>query len=219
MMKKLITAIVLLAFLLVPSTANSETIHQPDHVAKFRIEKDVGIINLQGEITEDSADKVKEAFINFHDNHITEVLIHLHSLGGNLRAGGEIVDQIIDARQHKTRIIMLVDHGEYCASMCTGVYAMGSSRIVAADSIWAFHAPYIKLTDEEKNDPVKRKEIEDSIKAAKKYMLELYAIADKNWTNKVLKKYVMTESNGSLILSGQDILEQSETWFTGIVGD
>lgn len=219
MFKKIITLIVLLVFLLPSYVANARTIHQPDHVAKFRTEKDVGIINLQGEIDADSADVVKQAFENFHENKITEVLIHLHSLGGKLNAGGQIIDEIIDARKHKVRVIMLVDHGEYCASMCTGIYAVGSSRIVATDTIWGFHAPFIKMTEEEENDPVKKKAIEEDIKQAKKYMLSVYSYADKKWTEKVLKKYVTDPANGSLILSGEDILEQSETWFTGIVGD
>jgi ATP-dependent protease ClpP protease subunit len=219
MMKKIITVLVLFSFLLVPFTAKSETIYQPDHVAKFRIEKDEGIINLQGEIDSDSADQVKQAFIYFHENNITHVLIHLHSLGGKLSAGSDIISDVLTARKNKIWVAMLVDHGEYCASMCTGVFAVGSSRMAAADTIWMFHAPFAKMTEEQQNDPVKRKEIEDTVKAARSYMLVVYASADAKWTKNVLKKYIMSEKGDQLILSGQDILEQSTTWFTGVLGD
>jgi membrane-bound ClpP family serine protease len=219
-MKKIITAAILISFLLFPHSAKSEEIVQPDHVAKFRIEKEVGIINLQGEIDADSADQTVAAFKSFNEHHIDLVLVHLHSLGGKLGPGKEIINQILVARKHHIQVITLVDHHEYCVSMCTGIYAVGGSRIVAPDTLWGFHSPKIKMTDEEQNNPVKRKELEDSVKYAKSYMLEVYAMADRDWTNKVLKKYVMNEDMGMLILSGDDILQlKDNTWFTGIVGD
>jgi ATP-dependent protease ClpP protease subunit len=219
MIRKIITVLLFSVFLLVSYTANSRTIYQPDHVAKFRIEKDEGIINLQGEINEDSSTQVQEAFEYFKDNNITHVLIHLHSLGGNMKAGSDIVEEVINARKNKVWVAMLVDHGEYCASMCTGIFAVGSSRMSAGDTTWMFHSPYVKMTDEEKNDPVKRKELEDMIDADRGWLIQVYSLADKKWTKNVLKKYIMDEKNGQLILSGEDILKQSDTWFTGVLGD
>jgi len=215
--KALLVCLIVTSFISVPNPVAAETIYQPEHVAKFRIEKNEGIINIQGTIDEDSATQTDNAFIFFKLHNIHNVIIHLHSLGGSVKAGIKIIDDMNAAKDLKVDVITMVDHKEYCASMCTAIFAAGSSRIAAADTIWMFHSPFVKLTDEEKNDPMIVLAAKLQTATARRIMLAVYRSADPMFTDTVLVKYVNDDTGKQLILYGSDLIKHTNFITFGII--
>lgn len=207
-----IACLLITSFTLFPNISHAETIYQPEHVAKFRIEKDEGIINLQGEINEDSLNQSKLAFNTFAQNNIKNIIIHLHSLGGSVKWGYEIMMLMDTAKEQKINVVTLVDHKEYCGSMCTAIFADGSSRVAAADTVWLFHSPFIKLTDEELQDPVKVAESKEALRLSRRLMLRVYYNADPKFTTTVLETVINDDSGKVMILFGGEIIEHTSTF-------
>jgi len=193
------------------SSYSAETIHQPPHQVIERIEKEIGIIDIIGEIDDNSADIVHKGFHHFKTAGISYVIIHLNSLGGKITDGTFIINDILDAEEHGVTVVTYVDHKDYCASMCTGIFAVGSDRMAAPDTIWIFHAPYAKLTSDEENDPQIMKEVQEATKEAEEYMLSIYSKADPEWTENVLKDHI-TQPGNDLIITGADIIAQHTKW-------
>lgn len=217
--KVFLVCLLISTFILFPKPSQAETIYQPDHVAKFRIEKDEGIINLQGEINDDSAAQTQAAFDYFAKNHIRNIIIHLHSLGGSVKSGYNIIELMVDARHHNINVVTLVDHKEYCASMCTAIFAEGESRIAAPDTIWLFHSPFIKLTDEELGDPVKVAEAKEAIKLSRRLMMRAYYSADPAFAKNILDSVVNDDSGKPLMLFGADLIVHTATFITMPIAD
>ena len=218
MIKNLATVLVLASATLVFSGHNqhntnikNENIVQPAHHAVEKIEKDIGFIDIVGEIDDNTATVVHRGFIEFKKNNIKQVMIHLHSLGGRFTPGSEIVTDMQQAEKEGVNVVTFVDHGNYCASMCTGIFAAGSDRMAAEDTLWVFHAPYFKLTEEQMKDPRVQKELKDIVQQTTQYMLDLYSSADPEWTEKTLKEHITTPDD-DLILSGKEIMQQSQSW-------
>jgi len=215
---KFIISLLLTVSLLTPILpANAKTIYQPEHIAKFRIERDVGIINIQGMIDTDTAEQTKQAFELFKNSNIKNVIIHLHSLGGQVSSGMEVINLMIAAGKFNIRVVTMVDHGEYCASMCTAIFAAGVSRIAAADTIWMFHSPAVKLSEEDKGDPGKVAEAKESVRISRLYMLSVYRYADPKFTEEVLDAYVNDDSGKTLILFGGEIIKHTDFITFGVV--
>ena len=209
----------LISFPKIPHSEEGTTIYQPDHIAKFRIEKDEGIINLQGEINDDSEKQTQAAFAYFNENHIRNVIIHLHSLGGSVKSGYDIITIMTYAEKHNINVITLVDHKEYCASMCTAIFAAGINRIAARDTVWIFHSPYIKLSDGELRDPIQVVEAQLAIKLARKLMLRVYYSADPTFTKTVLEPVINDNSDKPLILYGYELIDHTESFVSMNVAD
>jgi ATP-dependent protease ClpP protease subunit len=213
--KVILLCLLTISLTAVPSISlHATTIYQPDHIAKFRIEQDEGIINLQGMIDDDSAAVTQQAFDFFAKNHIRNVIIHLHSLGGKIKAGDVIIALMLNAEHHHIVVATLVDHGDYCASMATAIFAAGSSRLAADDSIWMFHSPFIPLSDEQKANPDIVAQANEFIKQDRIYMLKIYALADKRFTKDVLEEYVNDDNGKKLDVTGERLHNVSETFIT-----
>ena len=207
-----VVCLLITSFTLFPKPSHAETIYQPEHIAKFRVEKDEGIINLQGEINEDSFTQAKAAFEYFAENHIRNIIIHLHSLGGTVKSGSEIMMLMDAAKKQKINIVTFVDHKEYCGSTCTIIFADGSSRVAAPDTVWLFHSPFIKLTDEELGDPIKVAEAKEEIRISRRIILRAYYYADLEFTKTVLESVVNDDSGKVLILYGKEIIDHTATF-------
>jgi hypothetical protein len=81
-------------------------------------------------------------------------VIRLHSPGGSLREGRELIELIRQVRRTH-RVDTLVADGHVCASMCVPVYLQGESRYAGRRARFMFHQParYDSQTDERIEGP------------------------------------------------------------------
>ena len=213
MINRIFLALCVFLLILKPVLAGTVAIPLPHHEVNYEIVKDKGLLEIYGRIDSDTAITTHEAFVDFKKEHVTVVVVHLNSLGGSLGAGAMVIEDMIDARNSGIHVITIVDHREICASMCTGIFAIGEVRMAAPDTFWVFHAPY--LADKSLiNDP----EYVGAQQSAVKYLTSLYMLADPKWTTEVLVNHI-TEQKTDLILSGADIAKQSETYITKVLTD
>jgi len=176
-------------------------------------------IEIIGEINRNTADVVHQAFKVFEDGGYKKVVIHLNSPGGDVDAGADIITDMLKAENdYGMTVSAYVDHREYCASMCTVVFGSANFRVAAWDSRWAFHSPYLELSDADKKDPEVMKEADEELAASRKFLLSVYSSVDPDWTEKVLKKYVMSPDK-ALRLTGAQIIDQSPWWIDYVLDD
>lgn len=213
MFKQFLLSFLIFLLFVSPAFADKVLIKQPEQRVNYTIDKDKGILELIGTIDEKSSEGTHNAFAAFKTNHVKIIIVHLHSLGGELNSGTQIIQEIINARNNNIHVITFVDHKEYCASMCTGIFASGEIRMSAPDTLWVFHAPF--FADESlRNDPRYTKVWEASVE----YLLSVYMLADPNWTKNVLADHIKTPG-ADLVLTGADIAKQSATFITKVVND
>lgn len=216
MIKKLFAIVAI--FSLSTSSFATETItfKKPENVQKYDISDEDNIvggnIELQGDITDKSADMVHEAMTVFKQKGVKSIIIHLNSLGGDVPAGARIVIDMLEAKNDGARVGAYVDHKEVCASMCTGIFAAAGWRAAAPDTLWVFHSPYCDLTPEQKADPETMKEVKEVRKMAREALMSMYKMADPVWAKKELKKYIYNNDGKELVLTGGQILDHS-IWF------
>lgn len=81
-------------------------------------------------------------------------VIRLHSPGGSLREGREVIE-LIEAVKRTHRVDTLVANGDVCASMCVPVYMQGQARVAGPMARFMFHQParYDRHTDERVDGP------------------------------------------------------------------
>lgn len=200
--------------ILFPVASYATGLHEITHSTSYRIEGDVGILLISGEINAETSLTAHTAFSSFYQANVKSIIIHINSLGGMYGRGKLVIQDMDSAKQYGIKVITFVDHQEQCASMCTGIFANGQTRIAAEDSVWVFHAPYVNQGSETTSQMV----IDSAIKEAQAYMLNLYTYADPQWTKEVLSSHVLTPKD-DLILTGKDILEQSKSFINMQVGD
>lgn len=220
-MFKKIFAIIVASFL-VTTNSYASTVHfnKPPEVKSFRYEEDHGInggnIEIQGEINRQASDVTAAAFKDFKKNHIKSVIIHLNSLGGDVDEGVKISTEMLRAEKEGITVGAYVDHKEVCASMCTAIFATAQWRATAPDTLWVFHSPMIELTDAEqiqyKSDPKFRREVDKDRDITRKVMLDMYGFADEDWAKHELKKYIYSDDETGLVLTGGQIMDHS-VWF------
>lgn len=175
----------------------------------------LGTIDLIGEINSGSALTVSKAFSKFKTDNVKEVIFHLNSPGGDLSSGTKIANSILNAQiNDKINVIVYVDHKELCASMCTGVFAVGSVRMAAPDSIWVFHSPKLHDPESHKDDKDFAERETASVANARETLMIMYKSADPEFAEKTLKPYIMgTAEKTDLILTGAQIIDYSAWWF------
>ena len=66
------------------------------------------------------------------------ILISLHSNGGNVQQGGNVVDLIRRVQRTKT-VDTLIDAKSYCASMCVPIFMAGTRRSAERKARFMFH--------------------------------------------------------------------------------
>ncbi len=194
--------------------AAEKVIKQPPHKSLSRVEGDVGIIVLEGEINHDSAAVVFQAYEKFKKIGVNVVIIRLHSMGGSLSAGKRIIDSMDYMKNLNVPVLTFVDYENYCASVCTVIFANGTSRIGALNSIWLFHSPYVK----EGENNYSKEEISNAVTSARQFLMSIYLKADPKWSEKVLRPAIET-ANKNTIFVGLQIADQSETWFTHLIAE
>lgn len=191
-------------------------VHNPENIQKYEISvadgDPEGIIDIQGTITRSTAAMVHEAFEKFSEAGIKSVVIHLNSLGGEVPSGAGIALDMKQAEEAGIKVGTYVDHKEICASMCTGIFAVGSWRAAAPDSVWVFHSPYFHLTVSQTFNPVLIKELVKGKDLSRKALMAMYSLADPVWAKSELSKYVYDDHGKQLILSGAQIMDHS-VWF------
>jgi ATP-dependent protease ClpP protease subunit len=81
-------------------------------------------------------------------------VIKLHSPGGSIREGRELIELIGRIKRTAT-VDTLVADGDRCASMCVPIYLQGQSRIAGPRARFMFHEPrrYATHTGERVNQP------------------------------------------------------------------
>ncbi len=85
------------------------------------------------------AKRFYEAFEKWKDK-TEQFVIKLHSSGGSLREGREVI-AVIEHMKKTHRIITLVGARRSCLSMCVPIFLHGDERIAYGSSKWMFHEP------------------------------------------------------------------------------
>ncbi|MEM7067858.1 MAG: ATP-dependent Clp protease proteolytic subunit [Pseudomonadota bacterium] len=114
---------------------------------------DAVILSWHHEIDVPMAKRFAEAFEEW-EQKTGHFIIDLHSPGGALREGGNVINEI--EKMKPTHLITTsVGPGQTCASMCVPIYLAGENRIAATSSHWMFHEPSASnfFTGEEIDQP------------------------------------------------------------------
>ena len=85
------------------------------------------------------AKRFYEAFHKWRNTSDT-IVINLHSPGGSLREGREVI-AVIEFMKKTHRVFTYVGARRSCLSMCVPIFLHGDERIAAANSRWMFHEP------------------------------------------------------------------------------
>ncbi len=85
------------------------------------------------------AKRFYEAFEKWRDK-TGQIVINLHSPGGSLREGREVI-AVIKYMKKTHRVFTYVAPRRSCLSMCVPIFLQGNDRIAAANSRWMFHEP------------------------------------------------------------------------------
>ncbi len=129
-------------------------------------------------------------------NKTDQIVINLHSPGGSLHEGAEVIS-VIKYMKKSHRVFTYVGARRSCLSMCVPIFLLGDERIAAANSRWMFHEPSnVDFVTEKK---VKVPEFERQ-RMIRKYVERYFANSsiDSGWLKVLLQKW-----------PGKDI------WFTG----
>ena len=95
------------------------------------------ILRWRGLIEAPLAGKLDEAY-RAHAAGTRRFVIALHSPGGSLEHGREVIDQI--RRMQRTHLVdTVVEPGRACGSMCVPVYLAGQRRTAAPQARFMFH--------------------------------------------------------------------------------
>lgn len=200
------------------SSALAFEIHTPEKFTTQHIDGNTGILEISGTIDKEAAIEAENAFYSFYENSVNRIVINLDSLGGHLSSGKRIINNIKEAEAKGIQVVTYVGHKKICASMCTGIFAVGNTRYAARDSSWIFHSPYVDVNNADKTDPFEMQRINDSISNARDFMLTTYSEADPYWTKLELKSHVVIPEY-PLMLSGEEILDHSRSWITEPIGE
>jgi hypothetical protein len=84
--------------------------------------------------------RFQEAFDKWRER-TDHFVIQLHSPGGSLREGRELIE-LIERIKRTHRVDTFVAGGDICASMCVPIYLQGQSRVAGRDARFMFHEPY-----------------------------------------------------------------------------
>lgn len=85
------------------------------------------------------AKRFYEAFEKWNGKSTT-IVINLHSPGGSLREGRELIE-VINLMKKSHKIVTFVGGRHSCLSMCVPIFLQGDERVAAPSSKWMFHEP------------------------------------------------------------------------------
>ena len=141
------------------------------------------------------ARRIYEAFEKSRDKS-NEIVINLHSPGGSLREGREVIS-VIEYMKKSHTVYTYVGARRSCLSMCVPIYLHGDVRIAAPNSKWMFHEP--SNVDFFTDKKVKVPEFERQ-SMIRKYVARYFVNSPMNpdWLKALLQKW-----------PGKDV------WFTG----
>lgn len=176
----------------------------------------LGVITLEGEINRAASEKVQEAFGKFKADDVRKVIFHLNSPGGDIVSGKKIISEMISAEiYNKVVIITYVGADQLCASMCTGVYAIGTFREASPKSYWVFHSPYVKTATKSVEEQIA---VDESIELTRSALMVMYNLADKEFAETYLKPYVYkTAKDKELVVTGEIIKTISKSYINVLV--
>ncbi|HFC05224.1 MAG TPA: hypothetical protein ENJ55_05920 [Rhizobiales bacterium] len=80
-----------------------------------------------------------EAYNKWRDK-TDQFVINLHSPGGSLREGREVI-KVIEQMKKSHKVITYVGPRHSCLSMCVPIFLHGDERIASPSSKWMFHEP------------------------------------------------------------------------------
>ncbi len=69
------------------------------------------------------------------------LLLELRSPGGYTSAGYSMIDRVMAEREAGRPVSTRVGRGDYCESMCVGLFMVGETRVAAPDAEFMVHAP------------------------------------------------------------------------------
>ncbi|MDJ0613473.1 MAG: hypothetical protein QNJ29_07325 [Rhizobiaceae bacterium] len=102
-------------------------------------EGDAVVLQWHGEVEAPMASDIWKAFGEWRAKTET-FIIDLHSHGGALREGGNVV-RLLDQMAETHTLVTRVSDNHICLSMCVPIFLRGTIRIGSADSVWMFHEP------------------------------------------------------------------------------
>lgn len=99
-------------------------------------------IRIDGVITRGVEQRLNSLFAALPPNR--PVTLELVSPGGFTSAGHAIIDRILSERKNGRAIATRVRAGEFCESMCVGLFQAGSPRYAAPNAEFMVHAPRLR---------------------------------------------------------------------------
>lgn len=131
-----------------------------------------------------------------------QIVINLHSPGGSLREGGEVIS-VIEYMRKSHKVITYVGARRSCLSMCVPIFLHGDERIASSRSRWMFHEPSnVDFFTEKK---VKVPEFERQ-RMIKKYVARHFSNSpiSQAWLKALLQKW----QGKDIWYSGQQLVDQ-----------
>lgn len=108
----------------------------PAHSATFKPIASGHSLVMTGEVVAGDAERLKAAYAaSYRERGFAPERIFLNSIGGDVMAGFEVTDVVIETGMHT-----VVGATDTCASICTVVFAAGRHRVVFPTSRIGVHA-------------------------------------------------------------------------------
>ena len=116
-------------------------------------DSDAIIFSWRGPVEAPMARRFREAFED-HRGEARRILIDLHSPGGSLAQGGDVIDEI-NFMKRTHAVDAYVGRRSRCLSMCVPIFLQGERRVASPTSRWMFHQPVFSdaVTGEEVTPP------------------------------------------------------------------
>jgi hypothetical protein len=136
------------------------------------------VLRWSGKVAAPMASKLDEAF-RAHSGSNRPFLLSLHSPGGNLEHGRDVI-RLIRTVQKKRTVDTVVEDRYACASMCVPIYLTGTHRTAGPRARFMFHEVSFRDSHSGKIEPVPK----DAIGRATDQFFERYlkpAGLDQRW--------------------------------------
>ncbi len=155
------------------------------------------------------ARRFEEAFDEWRYER-ARIIIDLHSPGGALREGEEVI-QVIARMKRTHRVDTRVRAGRSCLSMCVPIFLQGETRQAAPSSRWMFHQPTTRdfFTDEKAREP----EFETRM-TAKRFFNRYFVHSemDPAWRAKLERDW----QGGDVWKTGQELVDEGANVVTAL---
>lgn len=113
----------------------------------LRQEADRVVVQWNGPVEAPMRERFAEAFEQL-ENDPRRIVISLHSPGGSVAHGREVIKEIRIASRAR-QIDTIIEAGRFCASMCVPIYLVGAERLAHPAARFMFHEASFRLSPDQ----------------------------------------------------------------------